>query len=87
MGLKKCNISDAVTENASEGAVDIVYATVGYGLSANVERLVLQGGAIQGYGNALSNSIFGTGGDNLLDGGTGADAIFGGGGNDAYFRR
>ena len=85
MGLKKCNISDAVTENASEGTVDIVYATVGHGLSANVERLVLQGGAIQGYGNALSNSIFGTGGDNLLDGGTGADAIYGGAGNDAYF--
>ena len=78
------NINDAVTENVSEGAVDIVYATVGYGLSANVERLVLQGGAIQGYGNALSNSIFGTGGDNLLDGGTGADAIYGGAGNDAY---
>ena len=71
-------------ENLNEGS-DIVYASANYGLSANVEYLVLQGGAVQGYGNALSNAIYGTSADNLLDGDTGADAMYGGAGNDAYF--
>ena len=78
------NISDVVTENANEGS-DTVYASADYRLLANVETLVLQGPAVQGYGNALANTIVGTGGDNILDGDTGADTMFGGAGNDAYF--
>ena len=73
-----------VVENANEGS-DTVYATANYRLGANVEYLVLQGGAVQGYGNALSNAIYGTGADNLLDGDAGADSMYGGAGNDAYF--
>jgi len=47
---------------------------------------VLQSSAdLQGYGNDLSNQIYGYAGNNLLDGGTGADAMFGGAGNDVYF--
>ena len=78
------NIGDLVIENANEGS-DTVYASANYRLGANVEYLVLQGSAVQGYGNSLSNAIYGTGADNLLDGGAGADAMYGGAGNDSYF--
>ena len=47
------NAGDAVIENANEGT-DTVFAAVTYGLTANVENLVLQGSAdLQGYGNGL----------------------------------
>jgi len=78
------NINDAVVENLNEGS-DTVYSTANYRLGANVEYLVLQGGAVQGYGNSLTNVISGTSADNLLDGDTGADAMYGGAGNDSYF--
>ena len=47
-----------------------VHATDHYRLGANVENLVLQGSAnLQGYGNALANTLTGNAGGNLLDGG------------------
>jgi Ca2+-binding RTX toxin-like protein len=79
------NIGDVVVENANEGSSDTVYATANYRLGANVENLVLLGPAVQGYGNALSNAIYGTGADNLLDGDSGVDAMYGLAGNDSYF--
>src|SRR5262245_50149426 len=79
------NIGDAVTENASEGN-DTVFASVNFTLPANVETLVLQGGAdLQGFGNGLVNVIFGNAGNNLIDGGAAADLMIGGVGNDTYF--
>jgi endoglucanase len=76
---------DGIIENASEG-IDTVYATAHFRLSANVENLVLQGGAdLQAYGNGDSNAIYGNAGSNVLDGGLGADGMLGGAGNDAYF--
>ena len=79
------NAGDAVIESAGQGS-DAVFASVNYGLTANVETLVLQGGAdLQGFGNGLANSLFGNTGNNLLDGGAGADAMTGGAGNDTYF--
>ena len=79
------NAADAVIENAGQGS-DAVFASINYGLTANVETLVLQGGAdLQGFGNALANSIFGNAGNNLIDGGAGADSMSGGAGNDTYF--
>ena len=79
------NAGDAVIENAGEGN-DTVFASVNYALTANVETLVLQGGAdLQGFGNGLANAIFGNTGNNLLDGGAGADSMTGGAGNDTYF--
>jgi Ca2+-binding RTX toxin-like protein len=79
------NVGDAVIENSSEGN-DTVFSTAHFGLSANVENLVLQASAdLQGYGNSLSNAIYGNTGNNLLDGGAGADAMTGGAGNDVYF--
>jgi Ca2+-binding RTX toxin-like protein len=79
------NMGDAVVENANEGT-DAIFTSTSLGLSANVEVLVLQGGAdLQGYGNALANTLNGNTGNNLLDGGAGADRMVGGGGNDTYF--
>ena len=79
------NVADAVVEGAGNGA-DAVFASVNYGLSDNVETLVLQGSAgLQGFGNALANTIFGNSGNNLIDGGGGADTMIGGLGNDTYF--
>ena len=77
--------NDIVFENAGEGS-DTVFASAHFGLSANVETLVLEGSAdLQGYGNADANTLFGNGGNNLLNGGTGADTMAGGAGNDTYF--
>jgi Ca2+-binding RTX toxin-like protein len=79
------NTADAVIEGVGQGT-DAVFASVNYGLTANVETLVMQGGAdLQGFGNTLANSIFGNSGNNLIDGGTGADTMVGGLGNDTYF--
>src|SRR5262245_43903854 len=51
--------SDAVVENPN-GGIDTVYSTINYRLTENVENLVLQGTAnLQGYGNGLSNSLYG----------------------------
>ena len=79
------NSGDVVIEGAGQGN-DAVFASVNYGLTANVETLVLQGGAdLQGFGNGLANSLFGNSGNNLIDGGAGADVMSGGAGNDTYF--
>jgi Ca2+-binding RTX toxin-like protein len=79
------NAGDIVIESAGQGN-DVVFAAINYTLAANVETLVLQGGAdLQGFGNALANSIFGNTGNNLIDGGAGADVMSGGAGNDTYF--
>jgi Ca2+-binding RTX toxin-like protein len=76
---------DAVIEGAGSGN-DTVFASINYALTPNVENLVLQGTAdLQGFGNALANSMFGNAGNNLIDGGVGADAMTGGTGNDVYF--
>src|SRR5262245_81609 len=81
------NAGDGAFENVGEGT-DAVFATADFALSANVENLVLQGGAdLQGYGNNLANSIYGNSGANLLDGGGGTDQLTGGAGNDAFLFR
>src|SRR5262245_45419302 len=74
---------DGVSEGAN-GGIDTVFTTVNLRLAANVENLVLQGSALQAYGNALSNVLTGNAGNNLLDGDAGVDAMFGGAGNDVY---
>ena len=78
------NVGDMVVENANEGA-DVVFSTVNYTLSAEVEALVLQGsGNVNGAGNSLANTITGNAGNNTLDGMGGADTMIGGAGNDIY---
>ena len=84
------NAGDLVIESAG-GGIDTVRTTIDHVLAANVENLVLTGGARSGTGNALANRIDGTGradtisglgGDDLLFGGAGRDTILGGDGND-----
>ena len=78
---------DTVVENAGQGN-DAVFASVNYGLSANLETLVLQGIAdLQGYGNGLVNVIYGNTGNNLLNGFASADLMVGGAGKRHLFRR
>ena len=78
------NAGDAVNESAGQGN-DAVFASVNYALTANVETLVLQGGAdLVGVGNALANSMFGNSGNNTLDGQDGADILTGNAGNDTF---
>ena len=79
------NAGDTITELAGGGAVDVVNAYVNYTLSAEIERLVLLGGAVSGTGNAQANTIVGNALDNILDGGAGADILQGGLGNDTYY--
>jgi Ca2+-binding RTX toxin-like protein len=79
------NAGDVAIENAGEGT-DTVYSSAHFRLAANVETLVLQGGAdLQGYGNLQSNTLIGNTGSNILDGAGGADAMSGGTGNDVYY--
>ena len=75
--------NDQVIENPG-GGNDAVFSTANFQLSAEVESLVLQGGAdLQGVGNSLNNQLHGNGGNNVLDGGVGADAVIGFAGNDS----
>ena len=75
---------DVVIENVNEGN-DTVYASIDYGLTANVDNLILQGSAnLQAYGNNGVNALFGNSGNNILNGEGGADHMFGGAGNDVY---
>ncbi len=75
---------DQVVERAGEG-IDRVRASVSHQLSANVEILTLTGTAdIDGFGNALDNTLVGNSGNNVLNGGAGNDAMAGGAGNDVY---
>ena len=74
--------ADLVIEAAGEG-VDLVNSTITYTLPTNVEKLTLNGvAAIDGYGNALANTLTGNAGPNRLDGGDGDDALTGADGAD-----
>jgi Ca2+-binding RTX toxin-like protein len=76
---------DQVTEGGDEGD-DTVQATINLTLGANLENLVLTGGANAGTGNALGNIITGNAGlANVLNGGAGADTLVGGALGDTYY--
>ncbi|MDE1152419.1 MAG: hypothetical protein PW788_07775 [Micavibrio sp.] len=78
------NINDIVVERPGEGT-DIVYSSVSYTLSANVENLTLVGADnINGSGNSADNILTGNTGNNTLNGMGGTDTMFGGGGNDTF---
>jgi len=75
------NVGDMVAENAGEGT-DTVQSAVTYVLSANVENLTLTGTvAINGTGNALSNTLTGNSAANVLTGGAGDDVYMIGAGD------
>lgn len=75
---------DVVVESSGQGNTDRVVAGISYTLPAQVEILELSGSAQNGTGNAIANSLLGTGGNNTLDGGAGADSMAGGRGDDVY---
>jgi len=78
------DIGDVVTEDADAG-VDSVQSSITYTLTDNVDNLTLTGtDNLDGTGNALDNTITGTCGNNVMDGGAGADTLTGGAGNDTY---
>lgn len=73
---------DVLKEIAGEGT-DTVRSPVTFKLGANLENLVLTGGAlIEGTGNALHNTITGNVNRNALNGGGGNDTLIGGRGHD-----
>lgn len=73
-----------VVEAANQGT-DTVYASINYGLTANVENLTLTGtGNINATGNALNNVIIGNAGNNVIAGGAGQDIMTGGAGKDLF---
>ncbi|MBW8778157.1 MAG: hypothetical protein JF585_02935, partial [Burkholderiales bacterium] len=75
---------DVITELAA-GGTDGVESSISWTLGAELENLTLTGsGTIDGFGNALNNSLTGNSGANRLDGGAGNDAMVGGAGNDTY---
>ena len=88
------NTADSITENLNQGT-DIVFSSVTYTLTTNLENLTLQGTtAINGTGNDLNNSITGNTAANILTGGlgndtltgnAGADTLIGGKGNDSLY--
>ncbi|NNG25511.1 VCBS domain-containing protein [Telluria aromaticivorans] len=73
---------DVVSEAAGAGN-DTVRSSISYGLTDNVEQLILTGdAAIDGTGNALDNVLTGNIGNNSLSGGAGNDSLIGGQGAD-----
>jgi Ca2+-binding RTX toxin-like protein len=81
------NAGDKVTEkfSAGVGGYDIIYSSIDYALPAEVEKLVLIGGAIWATGTSLSgNYLVGNNLNNVLNGLAGADRMEGGLGDDIY---
>jgi len=76
------NEDDAIIEKI-DGGIDLVYSSVTYALSDNIEKLILTGfNAIDGIGNDLDNVLAGNNKENTLDGKAGNDWLSGGTGND-----
>jgi hypothetical protein len=79
------NVKDVVKEASSTGGIDTVISVVNYTLVNNVENLTLSGSAaINGVGNALSNTITGNSATNVIDGKAGVDVLDGADGSDVY---
>jgi Ca2+-binding RTX toxin-like protein len=76
-------LGDLTIEIAGEG-IDTVFSYINWTLGANIERLDLEGGATNGTGNALNNTLVGNSLNNVLNGGAGNDYMRGGAGNDIY---
>ncbi len=79
------NLGDAIQEVAGKGNDTAIASIDNYLLAANVENLQLTGSALIGNGNTLRNTLTGTAGNNVLNGGTNADKMVGGLGDDSYW--
>lgn len=72
-----------VIDEALSGGLDTVRSSAStYTLADNLERLILTGSALDGFGNDLANLIVGSNGSNELGGGLGDDILYGRGGID-----
>jgi Ca2+-binding RTX toxin-like protein len=79
------NVLDDVIEWNNEGS-DTVHSDISYTLPDHVESLRLTGsGNINGTGNELNNTIWGTDAANVINGAEGADWMRGYLGNDIYY--
>lgn len=76
--------TDKVTELLGEGR-DVVWSTIDYKLTANVEELHLMGLAASGAGNGLDNVLYGNSVNNTLKGGDGDDRLYGDTGDDSLY--
>jgi Ca2+-binding RTX toxin-like protein len=80
------NAADKVVESKN-GGDDWVMSTISIAkLAENVESLyfAMGTGNLNATGNDLDNRIYGSGGNNVIDGGKGADQMWGMDGNDTY---
>ena len=76
---------DRALEVKGWSGMDTVVATVDYrARGSHIETIELAGGATFAKGNALDQTLIGTDGRNVLDGGGGANVLRGEGGNDLY---
>lgn len=74
---------DVVDEEANTDNADEVHSSLtAYQLAAGVERLILEHGAVAGWGNELYNIITGNGDGNALSGYDGNDSLHGYAGDD-----
>jgi len=83
------NPLDAVSETTNIGGDyggqdTVISSTKAFTLPVYFENLTLTGGALNGTGNASSNTLIGNGYDNQLDGKADHDTMIGGDGNDTY---
>jgi hypothetical protein len=78
------NPEDTVIESPNQG-VDTVKSSVSFTLGERVDNLFLDGGNIDGTGNALNNKIVGYSGSNILSGRDGNDILLGDGGDDSLY--
>jgi Ca2+-binding RTX toxin-like protein len=81
------NAGDTITEGFG-GGMDMVFSSVSYTLSDDIERIGVNGFAttyaINLTGNSHGNEMWGNNGVNVLDGRDGADTMTGFGGNDFF---
>jgi Ca2+-binding RTX toxin-like protein len=83
--LSATDLGAVTVTEAANGGTDLVQsARASTTLWANVENLVVTGGAALAIGNDLANSITGNTGADTLDGGLGADTLVGRDGADLY---
>lgn len=78
------NPGDVVIEKAG-GGFDTIEVSTNFTLISGVERLVLTGFGVSGYGNGSGNTLTGTGGNDVLRGLGGADTLRGEGGADTLW--
>ncbi len=74
--------NEVITELAADGFDTVRSTAANYTLSVGLERLFLDTGAINGFGNAVRNIINGNDGANIIEGRAGNDTIRGFDGND-----